>query len=96
MYLTEVDENGCVLVYRSGRQGFTHYVMGKIGRRQGRTRGLTYNVQSYEYKLHLEARVKNELRVNTCLVATQCVDIKTFVFISFGVNPSLKIFPPDR
>ncbi|XP_063926180.1 soluble guanylate cyclase 89Db-like [Zophobas morio] len=30
MYLTEVDENGCVLVYRSGRQGFTHYVMGQL------------------------------------------------------------------
>jgi hypothetical protein len=29
MYVTEVDENGCVLVYRSGRQGFTHYVMGE-------------------------------------------------------------------
>jgi guanylate cyclase len=30
MYVTEVDENGCVLVYRSGRQGFTHYVMGQL------------------------------------------------------------------
>lgn len=30
MYLTEVDENGCVLVYRSGRQGFTHYLMGEF------------------------------------------------------------------
>lgn len=28
MYVTEVDENGCVLVYRSARQGFTHYIMG--------------------------------------------------------------------
>lgn len=30
MYVTEVDENGCVLVYRSSRQGFTHYLMGKL------------------------------------------------------------------
>ncbi|XP_044761356.1 soluble guanylate cyclase 89Db-like [Coccinella septempunctata] len=30
MYLTEVDENGCVLVYRSIRQGFTHYLMGQL------------------------------------------------------------------
>lgn len=29
MYLTEVNEKGCVLVYRSIRRGFTHYVMGK-------------------------------------------------------------------
>lgn len=29
MYLTSVDAKGCVLVYRSGRQGFTQYVMGK-------------------------------------------------------------------
>lgn len=28
MYLTEVDKNGCVLVYRSGREGFTNYLMG--------------------------------------------------------------------
>lgn len=28
MYVTEVDENGCVLVYRSARQGLTHYIMG--------------------------------------------------------------------
>ncbi|XP_018562428.1 soluble guanylate cyclase 89Db-like [Anoplophora glabripennis] len=30
MYLTEVDEKGCVLVYRSIRRGFTHYVMGQL------------------------------------------------------------------
>ncbi|KAJ8919157.1 hypothetical protein NQ315_012143 [Exocentrus adspersus] len=30
MYLTEVDENGCVLIYRSTRHGFTHYVMGQL------------------------------------------------------------------
>ncbi|XP_015840578.1 soluble guanylate cyclase 89Db-like [Tribolium castaneum] len=30
MYVTEVDENGCVLVYRSGRQGFNHYLMGQL------------------------------------------------------------------
>ncbi|VEN44822.1 unnamed protein product [Callosobruchus maculatus] len=30
MYLTDVDENGCILVYRSQRQGFTHYVMGQL------------------------------------------------------------------
>lgn len=30
MYLTKVDRNGCVLVYRSKRQGFTHYLMGKF------------------------------------------------------------------
>lgn len=35
MYVTEVDENGCVLVYRSGRQGFTHYVMGEQKRQFG-------------------------------------------------------------
>lgn len=28
IYLTEIDNSGCVLVYRSGRQGFTQYVMG--------------------------------------------------------------------
>lgn len=30
MYLTAIDNNGCVLVYRSGRQGFTQYVMGQL------------------------------------------------------------------
>ncbi|XP_023311275.1 soluble guanylate cyclase 89Db-like [Anoplophora glabripennis] len=30
MYLTNVDANGCILVYRSGRQGFTQYVMGQL------------------------------------------------------------------
>lgn len=29
MYLTNVDAHGCILVYRSGRQGLTQYVMGK-------------------------------------------------------------------
>nr|XP_022904933.1 soluble guanylate cyclase 89Db-like [Onthophagus taurus] len=28
IYVTDIDNDGCVLVYRSGRQGFTHYVMG--------------------------------------------------------------------
>ncbi|XP_050314807.1 soluble guanylate cyclase 89Da-like [Anthonomus grandis grandis] len=28
MYLTEVDENGCVLVYRSSRPGFSSYITG--------------------------------------------------------------------
>uniref|UniRef100_A0AAR5P0S0 guanylate cyclase n=1 Tax=Dendroctonus ponderosae TaxID=77166 RepID=A0AAR5P0S0_DENPD len=30
MYLTEIDENGCVLVYRSSRPGYTHYIMGVL------------------------------------------------------------------
>ncbi|XP_076255247.1 soluble guanylate cyclase 89Db-like [Rhynchophorus ferrugineus] len=30
MYLTEIDENGCVLVYRSSRTGYTHYIMGVL------------------------------------------------------------------
>ena len=28
IYLTDIDASGCILVYRSGRQGFTQYVMG--------------------------------------------------------------------
>lgn len=28
MYITHEDEKGVVLVYRSSRQGFTHYLMG--------------------------------------------------------------------
>ncbi|KAK4882895.1 hypothetical protein RN001_006214 [Aquatica leii] len=30
MYLTEVNENGCNLVYRSVRHGFKHYLMGQL------------------------------------------------------------------
>ncbi|XP_068911277.1 soluble guanylate cyclase 89Da-like isoform X2 [Tenebrio molitor] len=30
IYLTDIDSNGCVLVYRSARQGFTQYVMGQL------------------------------------------------------------------
>ncbi|XP_066259334.1 soluble guanylate cyclase 89Da-like [Euwallacea similis] len=30
MYLTEIDENGCVLVYRSSRPGYTKYLMGVL------------------------------------------------------------------
>lgn len=30
MYLTDIDNDGCLLVYRSGRNGFTQYVMGKF------------------------------------------------------------------
>nr|XP_023019208.1 soluble guanylate cyclase 89Db-like [Leptinotarsa decemlineata] len=30
MYLTDIDSHGCVLVYRSGRQGFTQYIMGQL------------------------------------------------------------------
>lgn len=30
MYLTDVDEKGCILIYRSLREGLTHYVMGKL------------------------------------------------------------------
>ncbi|KAH1027948.1 hypothetical protein HUJ05_001365 [Dendroctonus ponderosae] len=30
MYLTKVDRNGCILVYRSKRMGFTHYLMGQL------------------------------------------------------------------
>lgn len=30
IYLTDIDARGCILVYRSGRQGFTQYVMGKF------------------------------------------------------------------
>lgn len=28
MYITHEDDNGVILVYRSSRQGFTHYLMG--------------------------------------------------------------------
>lgn len=28
MYITQEDEKGVILVYRSGRHGFTHYLMG--------------------------------------------------------------------
>ncbi|CAG9858831.1 unnamed protein product [Phyllotreta striolata] len=30
MYLTDIDAYGCVLVYRSGRHGFTQYIMGQL------------------------------------------------------------------
>ncbi|KAJ3650329.1 hypothetical protein Zmor_022024 [Zophobas morio] len=30
IYLTDIDASGCILVYRSGRQGFTQYVMGQL------------------------------------------------------------------
>lgn len=30
MYLTDIDNDGCILVYRSGRCGFTQYVMGNF------------------------------------------------------------------
>ncbi|XP_044258935.1 soluble guanylate cyclase 89Db-like [Tribolium madens] len=30
IYLTDIDSEGCVLVYRSSRQGFTQYVMGQL------------------------------------------------------------------
>lgn len=30
MYVTEAHQNGCILVYRSGRRGFSHYLMGKF------------------------------------------------------------------
>lgn len=30
IYLTDIDSDGCVLVYRSSRQGFTQYVMGQL------------------------------------------------------------------
>lgn len=30
MYLTDIDAKGCVLVYRSGRGGFTQYIMGNL------------------------------------------------------------------
>ncbi|KAL3278569.1 hypothetical protein HHI36_016115 [Cryptolaemus montrouzieri] len=30
MYLTDIDVGGCILVYRSGRHGFTQYVMGQL------------------------------------------------------------------
>lgn len=30
MYMSHVDRNGCVLVYRSTRTGFTHYFMGEL------------------------------------------------------------------
>ncbi|XP_056638922.1 soluble guanylate cyclase 89Da-like [Diorhabda sublineata] len=30
MYLTDIDANGCVLIYRSCRDGFTQYLMGQL------------------------------------------------------------------
>ncbi|CAH1111122.1 unnamed protein product, partial [Psylliodes chrysocephalus] len=30
MYLTDIDNEGCVLIYRSTRKGLTHYVMGQL------------------------------------------------------------------
>lgn len=30
MYMSHVDRNGCVLVYRSTRRGFTQYFMGEL------------------------------------------------------------------
>ncbi|KAG5877871.1 hypothetical protein JTB14_031387 [Gonioctena quinquepunctata] len=30
MYLTDIDANGCILIYRSGRHGFTQYVIGQL------------------------------------------------------------------
>ncbi|KAJ8974758.1 hypothetical protein NQ317_019162, partial [Molorchus minor] len=51
MYLTEVDENGCVLVYRSTRHGFTHYLMGQLNQ-----------IAQETYNLELETKVlKSEI-----------------------------------
>ncbi|KAF5295128.1 hypothetical protein FQA39_LY13279 [Lamprigera yunnana] len=30
IYLNEIDRNGCVMIYRSERKGFTHYIMGLL------------------------------------------------------------------
>ncbi|XP_050303874.1 soluble guanylate cyclase 89Db-like [Anthonomus grandis grandis] len=48
MYLTKVDQNGCVLVYRSKRMGFTHYLMGQLDQ-----------IATEIYNLKLETHVLN-------------------------------------
>lgn len=40
MYMSHVDRNGCVLVYRSTRRGFTQYFMGKPTSRDRAPEGL--------------------------------------------------------
>ncbi|KAH1020983.1 hypothetical protein HUJ04_010562 [Dendroctonus ponderosae] len=46
MYLTKVDRNGCILVYRSKRMGFTHYLMGQLDQ-----------IATEVYNLELECQV---------------------------------------
>ncbi|XP_072375287.1 soluble guanylate cyclase 89Da-like [Diabrotica undecimpunctata] len=48
MYLTDIDVNGCVLVYRSGRQGFTQYIMGQLVQVAKDFYNLTLNVKVLE------------------------------------------------
>ncbi|XP_044761519.1 soluble guanylate cyclase 89Da-like [Coccinella septempunctata] len=46
IYLTDIDAKGCVLVYRSGRHGFTQYVMGQL-----------QQISKDFYDLHLDVKV---------------------------------------
>ncbi|XP_057656008.1 soluble guanylate cyclase 89Db-like [Diorhabda carinulata] len=46
MYITDIDEDGCVLVYRSTRQGFTQYMRGQL-----------YQIASEFFNLKLETHV---------------------------------------
>uniref|UniRef100_A0A6P7FXB8 guanylate cyclase n=1 Tax=Diabrotica virgifera virgifera TaxID=50390 RepID=A0A6P7FXB8_DIAVI len=46
MYLTDVDNEGCVLVYRSTRKGFTQYIRGQL-----------YQIATDFFNLSLETRV---------------------------------------
>lgn len=46
MQLTGVDENGAVLIYRSGRSGFSKYLMGQL-----------YEIANTIYNLDLKIKV---------------------------------------
>lgn len=64
MYVTQVDENGCVLVYRSGRHGFTHYLMGKWLTAFNKSRLKIGDVTKLKIRLGM---IANSIDVNKCV-----------------------------
>ncbi|XP_076255193.1 soluble guanylate cyclase 89Da-like isoform X2 [Rhynchophorus ferrugineus] len=64
MYLTKVDQHGCVLVYRSKRSGFTHYLMGQLEQ-----------IAAEIYHLELESNI---LSTETSQVEGRTIVIVTF------------------
>ncbi|XP_045483815.1 soluble guanylate cyclase 89Da-like [Harmonia axyridis] len=59
IYLTDIDAKGCVLVYRSGRQGFTQYVMGQLQQISKDFYDLDLNVKVLEKATSASGAIKN-------------------------------------
>ncbi|XP_050536349.1 soluble guanylate cyclase 89Db-like [Daktulosphaira vitifoliae] len=89
MYMSHVDRNGCVLVYRSTRQGFTQYFMGQLD-----------EIANDVYHTNLKIRILQEEYTSASQMPTGCQNILVKYRLEFDnsayIDQNAAVYAFDR